>query len=142
MTPAALGGGMAPTFRFRYTAIRARDLDRSIAFYGDVLGLPFEGRDAFPANKGEAAYFRGEGMAHPLEVNWYAEDSPVAGPYREGEELDHLAFEVADLEEALAYLDQEGHPTVLGPIESQAAVWAYVTDPDGIYVELFQRKGE
>lgn len=132
---------MAPTFRFSYTAIRVRDLDRSIAFYRDVLGLTLQGRDTFPANKGEAAYFGSEGANHPLEVNWYADDSPVAGPYREGEELDHLAFEVEDLAEALGHLEKHGHPTVLGPFHSENASWAYVTDPDGLYVELFQRKG-
>lgn len=131
---------MPTTFAFAYTGIRARDLDRSIAFYRDVLGLEFLDRESFPEHRGEAAYLKG-GSDHVLEVNWYAEDSPVAGPYREGEELDHLAFAVEDLEAALRYLEERGHPTVLGPIESPAATWAYVKDPDGIYVELFERKG-
>lgn len=127
-------------FSFGYTAIRVRDLDRSIAFYEGVMGMTKRARFAYPETRGEAAYLTTEGSGHLLEVNWYAEDSPVAGPYREGEELDHLAFQVESLEAALAYLAKRGHPKTLGPIESQAARWAYVTDPDGIWVEVYEKK--
>lgn len=128
-------------FVFGYTAIRVRDLDRSVAFYRGILGMRLRARFPFPETRGEAAYLTTIGSNHLLEVNSYAEDSPVAGPYREGEELDHLAFEVEDLDAALDHLGRQGHPRVLGPIESRAARWAYVRDPDGIFVEVYERKG-
>jgi lactoylglutathione lyase len=128
-------------FALAYTAIRVRDLDRSLAFYTNVLGMRLLDRTEAPETKGVFATLKSEASPHTLEVNWYAEDSPVAGPYREGEELDHLAFAVEDLDAALAHLEARGHPKVLGPFQSAHAQWAYVTDPDGIWIELFQSRG-
>ncbi len=128
-------------FRFEYTSVRVRDLERSIAFYTDILGMKVFSRHENPRNKGIFAVLGDGHSDHVLEINWYADDSPVAGPYREGDELDHLAFQVADLDEALAYLEDKGYPKALGPLESKQVLWAYVEDPDGIWIELFQMKG-
>ncbi|MFQ5919323.1 MAG: VOC family protein [Thermoplasmata archaeon] len=127
-------------FKLAYTGIRTRDLDRSIAFYTDVLGLELFDRSEIPQNKGALASVGNDAKGHSIEINWYAEDSPVAGPYREGEELDHLAFYVDDFAAARAHLEEKGYPVVLGPIESKHSIWAYVQDPDGIYVEFFTSK--
>ncbi len=127
-------------FAFVYTGIRVRDLDRSIAFYTDVLGMELLDRTKAPETKGEFATLRSGDRKHTLEVNWYADDSPVAAPYVNGEELDHLAFHVEDLDAALAHLDEHGYPQVLHRFESENSIWAYVQDPDGIYLEFFQRK--
>jgi lactoylglutathione lyase len=127
-------------FTLTYTGLRVRDLDRSIKFYTEVLGMKLLDRRVAPETKGEFAYVQSEGSEHPIELNWYAEDSPVAGPYREGEELDHIAFGVEDLDAAIGYLEERGHALVLGPIESESARWAYVKDPDGIWIEVFQIK--
>lgn len=131
---------MGPKFTYTYTAIRVRDLDRSVAFYRDVLGLKLLGRSQAHETKGEIAALASEGKEHVLELNWYAEDSPYAGPYREGEELDHLAFQVDDLDRAIAHLEEQGYPEALRR-ESEDGIWTYVKDPDGIYVELFQATG-
>jgi lactoylglutathione lyase len=127
-------------FTFAYTGIRTRDLDRSIAFYTDVLGLKLLDRTVITQNKGEFASVGNDTKGHSIEINWYADDSPVAGPFREGEELDHLAFYVEDFDAAMTYLEEQGYPRVLGPIESKSSIWAYVQDPDGIYVEVFASK--
>ncbi|MEE8198529.1 MAG: VOC family protein [Thermoplasmata archaeon] len=127
-------------FKLAYTGIRARDLDRSIAFYTDVLGLELFDRSKISWNKGELANVGSDAKGHSIEINWYADDSPVAGPYREGEELDHLAFYVEDFEAARKYLEDKGYPLALGPMESKTSIWAYVKDPDGIFVEFFASK--
>ncbi len=127
---------------FIYTGIRTRDLDRSLEFYTQVMGMTILDRIKAPEHKGEFAVLKSEGSPHSLEINWYDEDSPVAGPYQTGEELDHLAFHTEDLDATLAYLDGKGYPMVMGPIESEHARWAYIQDPDGIYVEIFQYKAE
>lgn len=124
-------------FTFVYTGIRVRDLDRSLAFYTDVLGLKLLGRGTVAKTGGKVASVGTEGDGHVLELNWYPDDSPMAGPYRSGEELDHLAFGVEDLEGALAHLKEHGHPEVLR-VEGKESVWAYVQDPDGLYIELFE----
>ncbi|MFQ5909473.1 MAG: VOC family protein [Thermoplasmata archaeon] len=125
-------------FKFTYTGIRVVDLDRSIRFYNEVLGMTLLSRGKIPETRGEIAVLKSEGSEQILELNWYAEDSPVAGPYKDGEELDHLAFEVEDLDEALKYLEEKGHPIVLGKCETEGAEWAYVEDPDGNWIELFE----
>ncbi len=127
-------------FTFTYTGIRVRDLNRAVDFYTNVLGMKLLDRVEAPETKGEFAALKSEDSENVLEINWYGEGSPVAGPYKEGDELDHLAFGVEDLDAALKYLESEGYPMVLGPIESKHSRWAYVKDPDGIWVELFQRK--
>lgn len=102
--------------------------------------MTLSARLTFPESRGEAAYLRHPDSDHLLEVNWYAGDSPVAGPYREGEELDHLAFRVENLDDAMAFLAAHGYPKEFGPIESEAARWSYVRDPDGIWVEVYEMK--
>lgn len=128
---------MPPKFTYTYTGIRVRDMERSIAFYRDVLGMKLWARSEMPETKGEIAALGTEGKDHVLELNWYADDSPVAEPYRDGEELDHLAFAVDDLDAALGYLAKQGCAETLRQ-EREDAVWTYVKDPDGIYIELFQ----
>ncbi len=132
--------GVAVKFTFTYTAIRVRDLERALQFYTKVLGMKLLARIKAAETKGEFAELKSEDSENVLEINWYGEESPVAGPYSEGEELDHLAFQVEDLDAALRYLDEKGHPMTMGPIESKHSRWAYVKDPDGIWVELFQPK--
>ena len=127
-------------FTLRYTGIRVRDMDKAIQFYTKVLGMKLLGRFESKANKGEFAEVVSKGTKHPLELNWYADDSPVAGRYRKGDELDHLAFEVDDLDETLSYLAKKGYPTVMGPIASKSGRWAYVKDPDGVWIEPFEIK--
>ena len=108
-------------FKFGYTGIRVRDLDEAIKFFTKLLGMKVQARIKAPWNKGEFANLvTGDGK-HWLEINWYADDSPVAGPFKEGEELDHLGFEVDDFEDALKRLNEavyRKYPTLIGPIKA------------------------
>jgi len=134
---------MAPVqFTFAYTGIRVRDLDRSLAFCQNVIGMTLLRRVADPMTKGEYAILKSLTSEDELEINWYSAESPVAKPYpgHEGEELDHLASEVKDLEEALSHLEAQGYPPVMGPTVDEAFGVAYVADPDGIWVEIYQKR--
>lgn len=71
-----------------------------------------------------------------LELNYYEEGSPHASKYVEGSELDHLAFQVDDLDKALAEANRMGHPTALA-MKTATSRWAFIRDPNGIFVELF-----
>lgn len=125
---------------FVYTGIRVKDLEASLRFYSDALGMEVHLRMRIPETCGEIAVLRTAGGRQRLELNRYADDSPVAGPYREGSELDHLAFRVRDLRRALEELQARGHPVVHGPITSKNVTWAYVEDPNGIWIELFEER--
>ena len=50
--------------------------------------------------------------------------------------MDHLAFQVADLDKALAEANGAGYPIAL-EMKTGTSRWAYIRDPNGIFVELF-----
>jgi len=124
-------------FTLAYVGIQVRDLERSISFYRDVLGMRVVRRRRVPETGGEWAELRSAGSKQLLELNWYPDGSKFfAGPYRNGDELDHIAFECEDVERAyrelLANGARAGHP----PFAEGESWLAYVEDPDGIWIEL------
>lgn len=124
--------------RFGYTGIRVHDLDGAIEFFTKYLGMKLRSRVKADWTKGEFANLVSKGEKHWLEVNWYADDSPVAGPFREGEELDHLGFEVDDFERLLKKLNDAGYPTKIGPI--RMGVWdvAFVQGFENIWLDIYR----
>ena len=118
-----------------YTGIRVKNMDESVRFYTKVLGMKEVGRSTIPAAGGEVVGLVSEDGGHELELNYYQKDSRFASRYSVGEGLDHLAFKVDDLDGALDEAAREGHPRVL-EIKTKTSRWAYITDPNGIYIEL------
>jgi catechol 2,3-dioxygenase-like lactoylglutathione lyase family enzyme len=129
--------------RFGYTGIRVRNLDGAIAFFTKYLGMTLRSRVKANWTKGEFANLVSKGEKHWLELNWYTDDSPVAGPFREGEELDHRGFEVDDFEGLLKKLNDAGYPTKIGPMKY--GVWdvAFVQGFENIWLDIYRiRKKE
>jgi catechol 2,3-dioxygenase-like lactoylglutathione lyase family enzyme len=124
-------------FKFGYTGIRVRDLDKAIQFFTSVLGMKLLGRIKVASNKGEFANLLTPDEKHWLEINWYADDSPVAGPFKEGDELDHLGFEVDDFDGALQQLKDAGYPPVIGPIEDDKWKVAFFKVIEGIWLDIY-----
>ena len=120
---------------FAYTGIRVKNLEESLRFYTELLGMRVIGRDKIEATGGEVASVKSEESGPEIELNYYPEGSKYATDYAVGEGLDHLAFRVGDLDEALAQFARAGHPTIL-EINTGKSRWAYVQDPNGIYIEL------
>lgn len=125
------------TFEFRYTGIRIRDMDKAISFFCGVMGMKLENRIKAPWNKGEFANLRSKEGGPRIELNWYANDSPVAGPYREGDELDHLGFLVDDFDLAVKKLTDAGYPIQIGPIKSGGWTFGFFEVIDGIWLDVF-----
>jgi lactoylglutathione lyase len=124
-------------FKFGYTGVRVRDLDKAIQFFTSVLGMKLQARIKAPWNKGEFANLVTEDGKHSLEVNWYSDDSPVAGPFKEGDELDHLGFEVDDFDEAIQRLKEAGYPPMIGPIQDGEWKVAFFKAVDGIWLDIY-----
>lgn len=122
-----------------YTGIRVRDLDAAIEFFTSVMEMKLQARVPAPWNKGEFANLVSKDGEHWLELNWYADDSPVAGAFREGDELDHLGFEVDDFDSAIARLKDAGYPPVIGPIKEGGWEVAFVKVVDGLWLDVFRR---
>jgi lactoylglutathione lyase len=122
--------------KFGYVGIRVTDLERSIDFYTKLLGMRVVGRGKIEATKGETVGLESEKGGFNLELNYYEENSPYNTKYIVGEGLDHLAFKVDDLDRALEEARTLGHRTILR-IEADSGRWAYIEDPNGIWIELF-----
>jgi len=126
-------------YTLSYVGLQVRDLDRSVAFYRDLLGMTAGARTAIPETGGAIVELRSPGSATVLELNWYPGGSAYfKGPYRNGDELDHLAFGCDDVEAAHKELLAKGARAGLPPFPEGGTTLAYVQDPDGIWIELFQ----
>jgi len=122
--------------KFTYVGIRVKDLEKSINFYTAMLGMNVKNRSKITQTKGEAVTLETEDGGFTLELNYYERDSPYYGEYVTGEALDHLAFSVKDLNETLKTVRTSGY-RVISEHKSNGNSWAYIEDPNGIWIELF-----
>jgi len=122
--------------KFKYVGIRVTNLQRSIDFYTRVLGMKVVERGENKQVRGRTVTLQSEEGGFCLELNYYEEDSPYNTKYNVGEGLDHLAFKVEDLEKALEEVKKAGYQTIL-EMKAGGGRWAYIEDPDGIWIELF-----
>lgn len=113
-----------------------KDLDASIEFYTKLLGMKQTGRSKIEATGAEVASLASEDGGHEIELNFYPKGSRFYSEYIPGESLDHFAFKVDNLDRALEEAAQAGYPTVLD-MKGKTSRWAYIQDPNGIYIELF-----
>ena len=122
--------------KFAYVGIRVRDLERSVDFYTKLLGMKVKGRSKLEQTKGETVGLESEEGGFVLELNYYEKDSPYFAEYVVGEGLDHLAFKVDDLDKALEEARSSGYRTLL-QMKIDGGRWAYIEDPNGIWIELY-----
>jgi lactoylglutathione lyase len=128
-------------FRFIYTGIRVKNMDESIRFYTEVLGMKIaEKRERTEPTKGEVVTLKSPGSVQLLELNFYENDSPFYAPYVNGEDLDHLAFDVESLESVVSSLKSKGVEVLVEPYQIGGWREAFIKDPNGIWIELLQRK--
>ena len=116
-----------------HLVIRVRDVERSVAFYTDVLGL--EMQEQFPG----MAFLNAPGSAasHELGLMAIGAGAPAPDPQRVG--LYHFAWQVdtlQQLEEFHAHL-VERQANIVGYGDHGASFGIYFTDPDGNEIEVF-----
>lgn len=127
--------------RILHTMLRVGDLDRSIKFYTEVLGMRLLRRNDYPDGKFTLAFIgyqdESEGAVIELTHNWGVES------YELGTGYGHIALEVEDAYAACAEIKARGGVVTreAGPMKHGTTVIAFVQDPDGYKVELIQRKG-
>jgi lactoylglutathione lyase len=120
--------------------LRVVDLDRSIAFYTEVLGMRLLRRNDYPEGKFTLAFVgyqdESEGAVLELTHNWGVES------YELGTAYGHIALAVPDAYAACAAIKARGGKVVreAGPMKHGTTVIAFVEDPDGYKVELIQAK--
>ena len=125
--------------RVLHTMLRVGDLDRSIKFYTEVLGMQVLRRNDYPDGKFTLAFVgygsEEEGAVIELTHNWGVDQ------YELGTAYGHIALAVPDAYAACAEIKQRGGKVVreAGPMKHGTTVIAFVEDPDGYKVELIQR---
>jgi catechol 2,3-dioxygenase-like lactoylglutathione lyase family enzyme len=122
--------------KFGYVGIRVTNLQKSINFYTKLLGMNLIHQSKNELTCGEIAVLQSEKGGPILELNYYREDSPYNTRYTPGEGLDHLAFKVDNLDEALREAERAGYRTTLKLRRSDGR-WAYIEDPDGNWIEFY-----
>jgi len=123
--------------KFVYVGIRVTNLQKSVDFYTKILGMKVINQSKIDQTKGRVVVLQCEKSNFLLELNYYEKDSSYNTKYDVGEGLDHLAFKVDSLEKALEEAREAGHKTVL-ELRAEGGRWAYIEDPNGIWIELFE----
>ena len=121
-----------------HLAMAVRNLDVSIAFYRDVMGLQQVGRRTFPELDGrECAFMRDNESGLQLELMYWKDRN-----LNKGDSLDHIAFFVPNMDEMLKSLEKQGIPLTQQPYSLGTSTnrIAAIADPDGITVEIIERK--
>jgi lactoylglutathione lyase len=116
-----------------YTGIRVNDIARSVRFYTEGLGLR-TGPSGRMSAGGTWQELRDPTSGAVLELNFY----PGGPAYREGDELDHLGFRVDDLDATVARLVALGGRLRIPPFAEGTERLAFLSDPDGVWVELYE----
>jgi len=121
--------------KFTYVGIRVKDLEKSIDFYTKLFGMTVKGRSRIEQTKGETVALEIDG-GFTLELNYYDKNSPYFTEYTVGEGLDHLAFGVDNLNTTLENARKSGY-RIISEMKANENRWAYIEDPNGIWIEVF-----
>jgi lactoylglutathione lyase len=126
---------MSKVTKLLHTRYRVNDLERTVKFYRDVLGLEEIKRHKSPRGS-ELVFLKAPGSSEEIEITHF----PGSGPVQVQPDLTHLAFEVDNLEEFGTHLAQQGLKYSDGPTTSSTGtVFAFIDAPEGYEIELIQK---
>ncbi len=127
--------------RILHTMLRTGDLDRSIDFYTQTLGMKLLRRQDYPEGKFTLAFvgYGDEKRDSVIELtyNWGVDKYEIGTGYG------HIALEVDDVYAACDAIRQKGGKIIrdAGPMNAGTTIIAFVADPDGYYIELIGKRG-
>lgn len=126
--------------RILHTMLRVGDLERSIQFYTEVLGMRLLRRKDYPEGKFTLAFVgygkESDESVIELTYNWDVES------YDMGNSFGHIALEVDDVYKATETIRERGGKIIrdAGPMNAGTTIIAFVADPDGYEIELIGKK--
>ena len=127
--------------RFLHTMIRVNDLEQSIKFYCDVLGMKLLRRKDYPSGRFTLAFVgygsEAEHSVVELTYNWDTHH------YDLGNAFGHLAVGVEDIYRTCDELRRKGAKIVRepGPMKHGGSEIAFIEDPNGYKIELIEMRG-
>ena len=126
--------------RILHTMLRTGDLERSIGFYTEVLGMRLLRQKDYPDGKFTLAFLgygnESDNTVIELTYNWGVDS------YEMGSAYGHIAIEVDDVYQAADAIEARGGKILreAGPMNAGTTIIAFVEDPDGYPIELIGRK--
>jgi len=126
--------------RILHTMLRTGDLDRSIAFYTEILGMRLLRKKDYPDGEFTLAFLgygeESDNTVIELTYNWGVDS------YELGSGYGHIAIEVDDVYQAAGAIKAQGGKILreAGPMNAGTTIIAFVEDPDGYPIELIGRK--
>lgn len=128
---------MSKVTKLLHTRYRVNDLERTVKFYRDVLGLQEVRRHKSPRGS-ELAFLKAPGSEEEIEITYF----PAGGPVQVQPDLTHLAFLVDSLDEFSKHLSKLGIKYSDGPTTSSTGTkFAFIDAPEGYEIELIERGG-
>jgi lactoylglutathione lyase len=128
---------MSKVNKLLHTRYRVDDLERTVKFYTEVLGLQEMRRHKSPRGS-ELVFLKAPGSSEQIELCSF----PAAGPVQVQPDLTHLAFEVDSLEAFGKHLEQFGLKYSDGPTRtSTGTAFAFIDAPEGYEIELIEGAG-
>ena len=126
---------MSKATKLLHTRYRVNDLERTVKFYREILGLEEIRRHKSPRGS-ELVFLKAPQSEELIEITYF----PGSGPVQVQADLTHLAFEVDSLEEFERHLAQHGLKYSDGPTTSgTGTVFAFIDAPEGYEIELIQK---
>jgi lactoylglutathione lyase len=120
--------------KFLHTRYRVSDLEKTVAFYKDVLGLQEVNRFTSPRGS-QLVFLKAPASEELIELCKFDESGPVVV----GPDLTHLAFEVPDLEAFAKHAAAKGYPLSDGPHRTgSGSLIGFLDAPEGYEIELIQ----
>jgi len=116
-----------------HTRYRVKDLEKTVSFYKDVLGLK-ELRRQRSGRGSQLVFLKAPESDEEIEICKFDESGPVVV----GLDLTHLAFEVNNLEEFAKETAAKGYPLSDGPHKSSSGKIAFIDAPEGYEIELIE----
>ena len=127
---------MSRVTKLLHTRYRVNDLERTVKFYRDVLGLEEIKRHKSPRGS-ELVFLKTPGSEELIEITFY----PGSGSVQVQPDLTHLAFEVDNLEAFAKHLSRHGLKFSDGPTTSSSGTtFAFIDAPEDYEIELIQKK--
>ncbi len=122
-----------------HVGLKVADMDKTLHFYQQMLGLELLRTSGPNADGGRSAVIKVGGQ----EINLFSGPAFASGAGDNVTGIDHfcLSMDAASIDEIIADLRHAGIDTIRGPVERRDGTSVFVYDPDGIHVELRLAKG-